>query len=104
MYTQANLYSEIIRQNIAKDDYFKDFTILDYRFIVICNRTRVPLVWEWPYSKTIIDFKIGDIKFINWRNTVKELDYYLKNNPKVPIGISEKEPNNIATAILNNLV
>ena len=63
-FTQANCYSEIIRQNIAKDDYFKDFTILDYRFIVVCNRTRVPLVWEWPYSKTITDFKIGDVKLI----------------------------------------
>ena len=98
---QANLYAEIIRQNIAKDEYFKDFKIADYRFIVICNRTRTPLVWEWPYTKTEIDFEINGVKFINWRNIVKQLDYYLKNRPRVPEGIKENEPNNIANFILN---
>ena len=98
---QANLYAEIIRQNIAKDEYFKDFKIADYRFIVICNRTRTPLVWKWPYTKTEIDFEINGTKFINWRNTVKQLDYYLKNRPQVPEGIKVNEPNNIAEFILN---
>ena len=41
-------------------------------FIVICNRTRVPLVWEWFYTKTTVDFKIGDIEFLNWRGIVKQ--------------------------------
>ena len=98
---QANLYAEIIRQNIAKDKYFKDFKVADYRFIVICNRTRQPLVWEWPYTKTEIDFEINGVKFINWRNTVKQLDHYLKNRPQVPEGIKVNEPNNIANFILN---
>lgn len=99
-YIQANLYAEIIRQNIEKDEYFKDFKILDYRFIVICNRTRVPLVWEWPYTKTETDFSINSTVFTNWRNTVKRLDYYLKSKPSVPEGIKLLDTNNIAHFIL----
>lgn len=98
-YHQANLYAEIIRQNIEKDEYFKDFKIADYRFIVICNRTRVPLVWEWPYTKTTVDFKIGDVEFPNWRGIVKQLDYYLREEPPVPEGIVVEDTNNIAKFI-----
>lgn len=99
-YIQANLYAEIIRQNIEKDEYFKDFKILDYRFIVICNRTRTPLVWEWPYTKTEVDFIINNNKFTNWRGIVKQLDYYLKTKAPVPEDILQNEPNNLAHFIL----
>ena len=99
-YIQANLYSEIIRQNIEKDEYFKDFKIMDYRFIVICNRTRVPLVWEWPYTKTEVDFALNNTKFTNWRGIVKQLDYYLKSKTPVPEDIVQNEPNNLAHFIL----
>lgn len=99
-YHQANLYAEIIRQNIEKDDYFKDFTIADYRFIVVCNKTRTPLVWEWPYTKTTVDFKIGDITFKNWRGVVKQLDYYLREEPPVPEGILVETPNDLSLWIL----
>ena len=100
MFIQANLYAEIIRQNIEKDEYFKDFKIADYRFIVICNRTRVPLVWEWPYTKTEVDFQIGTVKFSNWRNIVKQLDYYLREEPPVPEGILVESPNNLSIWLL----
>ena len=96
---QANLYAEIIRQNIEKDEYFKDFKIADYRFIVICNRTRVPLVWEWSHTKTTVDFKIGDVEFPNWRGIVKQLDYYLREEPPVPEGVVVEDTNNIAKFI-----
>lgn len=100
MFIQANLYAEIIRQNIEKDEYFKDFKIANYRFIVICNRTRQPLVWEWPYTKTEVDFQIGTVKFTNWRNIVKQLDYYLREEPPVPEGILVESPNNLSIWLL----
>lgn len=44
---QARLYSRILRANLDKDEYFKDFKILNYRFI-FCNKdTCTPLVWEF---------------------------------------------------------
>lgn len=99
-YHQANLYAEIIRQNIKKDEYFKDFKIADYRFIVICNRTRVPLVWEWTHTKTVLDLTVGDYKLPNWRGIVKQLDYYLKENPPVPEEIIVEDTNNIVKWLL----
>ena len=90
---QSQLYSEIIRQNIIKDDYFKDFKIADYRFIVVCNKTRNPKVWEFKHTKSETDLILGNVKLPNWRNIVKNLDYYLKYKPKSPIGIEETEIN-----------
>ena len=47
---QARLYWSIIRQNMDKDEYFKDFKLLDYNFIVVNKRTLTPLVWNCPFS------------------------------------------------------
>ena len=90
-YQQAQLYAEIIRQNIEKDEYFKDFTIANYRFIVICNKTKTPLVWEYKDTFCINDItygKQGQYKCRNWRNVVKELHYYLTERPLVPQDIN----------------
>lgn len=86
-FIQSNLYAELIRQNIAKDEYFKDFKIADYRFIVICNRTRNPLVWEWTHTWDINNVVLGNYTLPNWRGIVKELHYYLTKSSKAPIGI-----------------
>lgn len=44
---QARLYSRILKANLDKDNYFKNFKILNYRFI-ICNKDSCsPLVWEF---------------------------------------------------------
>ena len=102
MYIQAQLYWYIIRQNLDKDEVYKDYTLLDYRFIVISRNTKKPLVWEYNDTKVIIDLTYGDnnqYKCRNWRNIVKELDYYIRNTPELPLNI--KEINNI-TYWLNN--
>ena len=94
-YIQAGLYSELLRQNIKDDPYFKDFKIVDYRFLVICNKTRNPKVWEWRYTWTIEDIKINNVIIRNWRSIVKELNYYLKYQPMSPVGIKEETLNDI---------
>lgn len=85
---QARLYWRILKANLMADEYFKDFTLEDYRFIVVNRRTLVPLVWEFPLTKsegTLVDkegreyrdpFEIG-----------KELQGYLNLRPRVPNGI-----------------
>lgn len=92
---QAQLYAEIIKQNIAKDEYFKDFKVLPYRFIVINNKLRNPKVWEFGHTFNTVDTQIGELVLPNWRGIVKQLDYYLKYNPKSPIGIEETKLNSI---------
>ena len=55
---QARLYSRILRANLDADEYFKDFKVLNYRFI-FCNRDScAPLVWEFAetHSKGTLYF------------------------------------------------
>ena len=87
---QARLYWRIIRANMDKDSYFKDFKLENYRFIVVNKFTLTPLVWEFPLTQsvgTLIDdngnefrdpFEIG-----------KELRGYLDLRPPVPNGVSK---------------
>lgn len=98
---QAQLYWYLIRQAMDKDEYFKDFKLADYRFIVISNKTRKPLVWEFPQTRTIIDLRIGEHKLRNWRNIAKELITYLTENYEVPIGIDINLTNNISKWLEN---
>ena len=93
---QARLYYRIIKANLEKDDYFKDFTIHDYKFIVVNKKTLTPLVWDYPNTKAIGTLYYGKNKQIVCRDPYeigKELYYYLSSRPKVPIGI--KNENNL---------
>ena len=93
---QASLYSLILKQNIEKDDYFKDFIIAPYTFIVICNSTRHPKTWKWNYLEPSKDIVLPNGKVIkNWLDSFKDMVYYLKNNPVSPRGIKEYATNNI---------
>ena len=44
-YIQARLYWRNLRDNLDRDPYFKDFSLEDYRFIIINPKTLTPLVW-----------------------------------------------------------
>lgn len=93
---QARLYWRILKANMSNDPYFKDFTLEDYRFIVINKESLTPLVWEFSLTRakgTLIDkegkeyrdpFEIG-----------KELQSYLNFRPKVPVGIDRSGINTI---------
>jgi hypothetical protein len=93
---QSRLYWRVIKANLMKDSYFKDFTLMPYRFIVVNKHTLTPLVWEFPLTKTVgtlVDedgneyrdpFEIG-----------KELQGYLNLRPQVPNGITMEGVNTI---------
>ena len=44
---QAKLYWNIIRSAMDKDDYFKDFELLPYKFIVVNKSTLTPMVYSF---------------------------------------------------------
>lgn len=95
---QARLYWSIIRQNMDKDEYFKDFKLLDYDFIVVNKRTLTPLVWNCPFTRAQGTLKFGKNDQIEMRSPFvigKELNSYLTSRPKVPMGINETGPNNL---------
>lgn len=95
---QARLYWAIIRQNMDKDEYFKDFKLLDYDFIVVNRRILTPLVWTCPFTQALGTLTFGEGGHIKYRSPFEigeELHYYLSSRPKVPKGISDTGANDL---------
>ena len=82
---QARLYSRILRANLDKDNYFKDFTILNYRFI-FCNKDSCsPLVWEFKetHSKgTLYYGRYKQIGFPDPEDLGRELYLFFSSGQK----------------------
>lgn len=93
---QARLYWAVIKANLMLDPYFKDFTLEDYRFIVINKDSLTPLVWEFPLTQssgTLVD-KEGN-EYRDPFEIGKELQGYLNLRPQVPNGIDKDGINTI---------
>lgn len=99
-YIQAAQYAAILKQNIEKDEYFKDFTIMPYRFIVVNRNSLNPLVWEWPYTFTDVTVEIPNSKgypyrMRNFRELGKAVHHYLETGQTTPDGIVSEGLNKI---------
>lgn len=95
---QSRLYWRIIRDNMDRDPYFKDFSLSNYRFIVANRKTLTPLVWTFDNTKVKGDITLGKNNQIILRDPFtigEELSYYLRNCPKVPLQIQQNKPNNL---------
>lgn len=102
---QARLYWRIIRDNLNRDSYFKDFFLDDYRFIVVNKTTLTPLVWKFPQTKavgTIVVSNRSPIKLRDPEEIGKELSYYLNNKPQVPVGIELVGDNDITDWLMKS--
>lgn len=105
-YIQAMLYWRIIRANLDNDDFYKDYRLLDYKFVVVNRKTRTPLVWDCPFTQKTGTQLLGKNKDIILRDPEdigKELRFYLDNHYNTPIGIDINSPNNIEEWINKNL-
>lgn len=95
---QSRLYWRLLRANMDEDDYFKDFKLINYRFIVVNRKTLTPLVWEFTDTQAKGTLIYGDHLNIKIRDPFdigKELHSYLTTNKNVPDGIYTNKPNNI---------
>ena len=93
---QARLYWRLIRANLDKDPYFKDFELKDFKFIVVNRKTLTPLVWEFPLTQaegTLIDEQGNEYR--DPYEIGKELQAYLNLRPEVPNGINKDGVNKI---------
>lgn len=101
---QARLYWRIIRQNMDNDEDFKDFTLLDYKFIVVNKETLTPLVWEYADTQKMGPLVYGKNKNIVCRDPFdigEELYAYLKDTPRVPKGIKLDKENSLVKYLKN---
>lgn len=102
---QARLYYRILKDILSRDDYFKDFEVEPYRFIVINKETLTPLVWKFPQTK-----EYGDIVYTTNKDEKiilkepfdlgAELNKYLLETPIVPLEINEVGDNDLESGIL----
>lgn len=102
---QARLYWRIIRDNLNRDPYFKDFTLDNYRFIVVNKTTLTPLVWKFPQTQTEGTIVVGNHSPIKLRDPEvigQELSYYLNNKPQVPVGIVLNGDNDITDWLMES--
>ena len=93
---QSRLYWRVLKANMMKDPYFKDFTLENYRFIVVNKESLTPLVWEFPLTSSIGTLIDADNK--EYRDPFvigKELQGYLNCRPRVPNGIDVEGINTI---------
>lgn len=77
-YIQATLYTYILKDRIKKDEYFKDFTINPYEFIVINKFNNLPIVWKFDknhWEEDFIDHRGNVLK--GWKTLFDELTWYM---------------------------
>ena len=96
---QAKLYTRVLKENLKDDDYFKDFEIMPYIFVVVNKETLQPLCWEFKESVNCDDFVYNDNVVRSPLTIGKELYDYLKTEKKVPNDILINKPNDIITWI-----
>lgn len=100
---QARLYWRLIRKAMDDDNYFKDFQLSDYRFIVVNNHDApIPLVWVFDRTKSSGDITIGEYSLRDPQTIGKELYNYLQNKPEVPDGVCINGVNSITDWLCKN--
>ena len=92
---QARLYWRIIRDNLNKDPYFKDFELLPYRFIVVNKNTLNPLIWEFEDTTSEGDIQYKDVIFRDPFVIGDELNRYLLLKPEMPFGMQKLGSNSL---------
>ena len=74
---QGQSYPTIMSITTDADEYFREFEILPFQFVVINKHNLTPLVWEMDY-KTVDDF-INDKYNIGWYNLLEDANWHLQN-------------------------
>jgi len=103
---QARLYSKVLREVISKDEYFKNFTILPFQFLVVSRHTKTPIIWRYDdYLKPgdLIYQKIDGSRVIlrDPLTLASELRYCLERVNPIKNGISLISANSIEYWIEN---
>lgn len=86
---QSILYWYNLRDNILKDEYFKDFKLLPFKFVVINRSNLHPLVWEFKGCEAITDLQFNKIKIRNPFKVGAELYDYLTHPRYMPSNIKD---------------
>ena len=103
---QSRLYYRILTDLISKDDYFKDFKVLDFRFLVVNKESLMPMLFTDEECSHVGDYEFkfpsGYVK--NFRDPINiglELKHYLDVNAQYPDELDISRPIKIFARIRN---
>lgn len=88
---QARLYWRIIRSIMDNDDFYKEYKLADYKFIVVNNvigRKPLPMVWEFPYTTSTGAIKLADHTLPDPESLGAELRGYLDTPRDIPVQVT----------------
>ena len=97
---QACLYARLLKETIAKDEFYKDYKVADYTFVVVNRRTLKPLKWVFPYTHSengwhyVTPWK-SEVSYRSPYEIGKELKNYLQYSHDVPADIDKDGDNDI---------
>lgn len=74
---QSGMYLRVVEKNIHKDEYFKDFNVLPFKFIVINKNNLTPLIWE--ADSDYIYEEIFKKYNTSWKKLLLDADWHLQN-------------------------
>lgn len=101
-YLQATMYSQILQKILAQDEYFKDFKILPFDFIVINEITRSPMIWRFENNLYPGDFVTQyGTRYKGWRTLLGDMEWHIN---KSQYKYSREVENNHGVMILDTLV
>lgn len=90
---QAEIYSDTLLDIISEDEYFKEFKILPFTFVVINPTNLSPLAWEYPQiHRTNWQTYLSQIETNIQTSQYKYLPKFLENNCIIPLNIKYEEP------------
>ena len=95
---QSRLYWRIIRDNMDRDPFFRDYKLTNYTFVVVNKKTLTPLAWEFEDTQkmgTLVYGKHQQIELQDPFELGKQLSIYLSSRPQVPEGINIGSSNSI---------
>lgn len=76
-YIQAQMYAEILKQNLKDDEYFSKFKIEEYRFIAVDKKLLTPIVYNFRNTFGKVPLFYKGTWYRNWRVIIKELHWHL---------------------------
>jgi len=74
---QSPKYKRVLENVLGEDDYFKDFIVENFKFIVINKINLCPLIWD-DYDPQAIESMIFRKYGITWMSLLQDANWHLK--------------------------
>jgi len=78
---QASLYKQVLKNIISNDEYFKDFKVLPFNFLVINKISLSPIIWSCGNDDEHLELelRVFDKNKLDWRNILSEASWHIYN-------------------------